>query len=101
MRREEIVRERVVRESHRSRQTGVSIHSRLSPCTTSEAPLHPDHERKNFFGVLLAVLPGPGILALVWLIGAYAVVSGVLLIILAFRVRNRDESEGLRASRVR
>ena len=61
------------------------------------------------FGVLLAVLPGPGILALVWLIGAYAVVSGVLLIVLALRVRNsvrsnrdeRDEAEGLRASRVR
>ena len=53
------------------------------------------------FGVLLAVLPGPGILALVWLIGAYAVVSGVLLIVLAFRVRNRDEAETLQASRVR
>jgi uncharacterized membrane protein HdeD (DUF308 family) len=53
------------------------------------------------FGVVLVVLPGPGILALVWLIGAYAVVSGVLLIVLAFRVRNRDEAEGLRASRVR
>ena len=53
------------------------------------------------FGVLLAVLPGPGILALVWLIGAYAVVSGMLLIVLAFRVRNRDEAETLQASRVR
>ena len=54
------------------------------------------------FGLVLAVLPGSGILALVWLIGAYAVVSGVLLIVLAFRVRNnRDEAEGPRASRVR
>jgi uncharacterized membrane protein HdeD (DUF308 family) len=44
------------------------------------------------FGVLLAVMPGVGILALVWLIGAYAVISGVLLIILAFRVRNRAEA---------
>jgi uncharacterized membrane protein HdeD (DUF308 family) len=56
------------------------------------------------FGLLLAVLPGPGILALVWLIGAYAVVSGVLLIVLAFRVRNqaeaREEAEGPGASRV-
>ena len=54
------------------------------------------------FGLVLAVLPGSGILALVWLIGAYAVVSGVLLIVLAFRVRNnRDEAEGPRASRMR
>jgi len=52
------------------------------------------------FGVLLAVLPGPGILELDWLIGAYAVISGVLLIVLAFRVRNRNEVESLRASRV-
>ena len=40
------------------------------------------------FGVVLAVLPGVGILALLWLIGAYAVAAGVLLIILAFRVRS-------------
>jgi uncharacterized membrane protein HdeD (DUF308 family) len=45
------------------------------------------------FGVLLAVLPGPGILALLWLIGAYALVSGVLLIILAFRVRNEPRPD--------
>jgi uncharacterized membrane protein HdeD (DUF308 family) len=45
------------------------------------------------FGVLLAVLPGVGILALVWLIGAYAVVFGVLLIILAFRVRNQPRPD--------
>jgi uncharacterized membrane protein HdeD (DUF308 family) len=44
------------------------------------------------FGVLLAVMPGVGILALLWLIGAYAVVFGVLLIILAFQVRNRVEA---------
>jgi uncharacterized membrane protein HdeD (DUF308 family) len=54
------------------------------------------------FGVLLAVLPGVGILALVWLIGAYAVAFGVLLIVLAFRVRNRAEAtEDPTASRVR
>jgi sporulation protein YlmC with PRC-barrel domain len=46
------------------------------------------------FGVLLAALPGVGILALVWLIGAYAVASGILLIILAFRVRNETVPEG-------
>src|SRR5215211_3522616 len=41
------------------------------------------------FGVLLvAVGPGVGLLSLVWLIGVYAVAFGVLLLILAFRVRN-------------
>lgn len=40
------------------------------------------------FGVLLIVSPAPaGLLSLVWLVGAYAVASGVLLLILAIRVR--------------
>jgi uncharacterized membrane protein HdeD (DUF308 family) len=42
------------------------------------------------FGLLLAVLPGVGILSLIWLVGAYAVAFGVLLLITAFRVRGRD-----------
>jgi uncharacterized membrane protein HdeD (DUF308 family) len=37
------------------------------------------------FGVLMAVLPGVGLLALTWLIGVYALVFGVLLIVLGFR----------------
>lgn len=39
------------------------------------------------FGVLLAAQPGAGALALLWLIGTYAVLFGVLLLILAFRIR--------------
>ncbi|RIK44112.1 MAG: hypothetical protein DCC55_03605 [Chloroflexi bacterium] len=39
------------------------------------------------FGILLMILPGPGALALVWLIGSYALFYGVLLLVLAFRVR--------------
>lgn len=39
------------------------------------------------FGVLLAVLPGVGLLSLVWLVGVYAIVFGIALIVLAFRVR--------------
>lgn len=52
------------------------------------------------FGLLLAVLPGVGILSLIWLIGAYAVVFGVLLLITAFQVRGRDNQRGERPRRV-
>jgi uncharacterized membrane protein HdeD (DUF308 family) len=38
------------------------------------------------FGVLLLVMPGAGALALVWLIAAYAIVFGVLMIALAVRL---------------
>jgi uncharacterized membrane protein HdeD (DUF308 family) len=51
------------------------------------------------FGVLLAVLPGVGILSLVWLIGAYAVMFGVLLIALALRVRETPRVHRLQRSR--
>src|SRR5262249_41613717 len=39
------------------------------------------------FGVLLIAHPGPGALAVLWLIASYAVVFGVLLVILAFKAR--------------
>lgn len=39
------------------------------------------------FAVLLMISPGAGALALLWIIAAYAVVFGVFLILLAFRVR--------------
>jgi uncharacterized membrane protein HdeD (DUF308 family) len=41
------------------------------------------------FGLLLAALPGVGILSLLWLVGAYAVALGIVLLVLAFRVRNQ------------
>lgn len=45
-------------------------------------------------GVLLVLFPGAGALGLIWLIGAYAVVFGILFIILAFRLRGmRGEVE--------
>ena len=39
------------------------------------------------FGILLAVMPGAGILSLAWLIGAWAIALGLLLVMLAFRLR--------------
>jgi len=40
------------------------------------------------FGVLLALWPGPGLLAILWIIGIYAIVLGVLQLFLAFRLRS-------------
>jgi uncharacterized membrane protein HdeD (DUF308 family) len=39
------------------------------------------------FGVLLMAMPGPGALALVWVIGAYAIAGGIILSVLAFRLK--------------
>jgi len=39
-------------------------------------------------GILLAIQPASGILAVVWIIGIYAIVFGVLLIIRAFQFRS-------------
>lgn len=41
------------------------------------------------FGVLLLLRPAPGMLVLIWWIGGFALVFGVLLIALAFRLRKR------------
>jgi uncharacterized membrane protein HdeD (DUF308 family) len=45
------------------------------------------------FGIALFVAPGAGALALVWLIAAFAIVDGVVLLLLSFRLRGlgRDE----------
>jgi uncharacterized membrane protein HdeD (DUF308 family) len=39
-------------------------------------------------GTAMAVLPGVGLISLVWLVGLYALAVGVALIVLAFRVRS-------------
>jgi uncharacterized membrane protein HdeD (DUF308 family) len=40
------------------------------------------------FGILLFLQPGAGALVLVWWIGSFALVFGILLLILAFKMRN-------------
>ncbi|MBZ0299665.1 MAG: HdeD family acid-resistance protein, partial [Anaerolineae bacterium] len=40
------------------------------------------------FGMLLIAQPIPGALAVLWMIGVYAVAYGVMLVVLAFRLRN-------------
>jgi uncharacterized membrane protein HdeD (DUF308 family) len=42
------------------------------------------------FGVLLVLQPAAGSLTLIWMIGAYQLMFGVLLIALGFRLRNRE-----------
>ncbi len=40
------------------------------------------------FGALIAIFPLAGLLAVTWMIAAYAIIFGVLLVVLGFRVRN-------------
>jgi uncharacterized membrane protein HdeD (DUF308 family) len=50
------------------------------------------------FGVILAVLPGAGLLSLVWLIGIFALIVGVVLIVLGFRMRGQHASGSRRVT---
>ncbi len=49
------------------------------------------------FGVVIAVAPGTGALALVWIIAAYAIFFGILLIVFGFRVRSWGGDLGMLA----
>ena len=42
------------------------------------------------FGVLLAIWPKESLIALVWIFGVFAVVFGVMQLVLAYRVRRMD-----------
>ena len=42
-------------------------------------------------GLYLAIFPGPGLLSLAWLVGFWAVVFGVINLVLAFRLRGMGQ----------
>jgi uncharacterized membrane protein HdeD (DUF308 family) len=46
------------------------------------------------FGVLVFLFPGAGALAMVWMVSFYAVLTGVLLLTLAFRLRGSGKAPG-------
>ena len=50
------------------------------------------------FGALLIALPGAGALSIVWLLGAYALLFGILTLMLAFRLRGMRERLGRRVA---
>jgi uncharacterized membrane protein HdeD (DUF308 family) len=50
------------------------------------------------FGLFLVAFPGAGALAVVSVIAAFAIISGVLLLVTAFRLRDRAASAGTSAA---
>jgi uncharacterized membrane protein HdeD (DUF308 family) len=40
------------------------------------------------FGVVVALRPGSGALAIIWLIGLYAILTGVMRLVFAYRMRS-------------
>src|SRR2546427_10755875 len=45
------------------------------------------------FGLLIIVWPGAGFLTLLWMIGGYAIFFGILLLVLAFRLRSHHQRQ--------
>jgi len=50
------------------------------------------------FGALLIAQPGPGAISIVWLLGSYALLFGILTLMLSFRLRSMGEKLGRRAA---
>jgi uncharacterized membrane protein HdeD (DUF308 family) len=50
------------------------------------------------FGTRLITQPGAGAISIVWLLGAYALLFGILTLMLAFRMRGMRERLGRRAA---
>jgi uncharacterized membrane protein HdeD (DUF308 family) len=50
-------------------------------------------------GVLLALFPGAGILSVLTIIGAYAIIFGVMMVLLGFRLRSRGNESSTTGTR--
>jgi uncharacterized membrane protein HdeD (DUF308 family) len=48
------------------------------------------------FGVVLGAMPGAGLVTLVWLVGIYALILGVALIVLGFLDRGQADGSRVR-----
>ena len=66
----------------------------LRAVITREWLLTVDGVLSILFGIVLIAFPGAGALAVVWIIGAFAIISGVALLALAFRLRGRAGMTG-------
>jgi uncharacterized membrane protein HdeD (DUF308 family) len=51
------------------------------------------------FGLLLVIVPAVGILTLVWIVGSYAIVFGLIMLMLAVRLRARHMRSALGTTR--
>ena len=53
------------------------------------------------FGIVIVLFPGAGLVTLVWLIGMYAIIFGVILVALGFRLRGHGAKVATGAARAR
>lgn len=72
---------------------GIAVAMKLRKVITGEWLLVVAGALSVLFGVGLVVFPGAGALAVVLWIGAWATVMGILLIALAFRLRNWNQAQ--------
>ena len=68
---------------------------RLPPGTSDKWMLAVTGFISVVFGIMLFAWPAAGALAITWLIGAYAILFGILLIALGFKVRSTIKEHGL------
>ena len=47
-----------------------------------------------FLGLMLVLMPGIGLLTLAWMVGAYLLASGLVLLLFAFRLRRVEKGVG-------
>src|SRR5262245_60271037 len=53
------------------------------------------------FGLVIFLFPGVGLITVVWIIGMYAIVFGILLVALGFRLRGHASRAGARSAGAR